>query len=278
MPGFAVTALAIRAMPDKHGVQRFGETFRILDKRLQRNKPFLDEVGQFALRSVRQNFLSGGRPVKWRPLAKSTVESRVQGVASSAIGKVLKRAKAAEKRLAAGQSVSVQGRAALSRRLGSRSGGDILSARGRAAVNRRQNEIAPGGRTSNQPSHLRWKGRLFASLRVRTIAAREGVGTVQVYSISKYARIHQLGGKIHIPGDAGSEGISLENLKRREARAADRKVQVFKRGKQVVFTQSVKAHDIKIPKRPFLLWQPTDPKSVQEIARRYLNTAIQQAR
>lgn len=270
--GFSV--LAVGAVVDRHGVERFGSQFRILERRLRHNKVFLDEVGHFMLNSVRQNFTSGGRPTRWKNLARSTVDSRLRGVETAAIHRVLKRAKAAEQRLAQGLSVNAQGRAALDRRIDSRSGGDILSKRGKAAVKRRQREISPSGRKSGQPSHLRWTGRLLASLRARTISRGDGSGRVQVYSISKYARIHQFGGVIHIPGDQGREGEDPMDLKKREARAASRKAIPYKKDGKVLFTRTIAKHDVHIPPRPFLLFQPTDSKSIQEIGRRYLQRAV----
>ncbi len=277
MAGFAAAVMAVDMRPDRHGVERLGGRFKFTEQALRRNKPFLDEVGFFMLNSVRQNFAAAGRPVKWRPLAQSTVESRVQGVESRAIARVVKRAIAAEKRLQSGQSVSFQGRAALGRRIASRAGGDILSTRGRAAVRRQQEVIAPGGRTSNQPSHLRWTGKLLASLRAETRASGPNVGRVRVYSLSKYARIHQMGGRIQHPGAGGvSQGadIDLQVLKQQEAAASGRKYMAFKWGGKVIFTPSVRAHTIRIWPRPFLLFQPGDARSITQISKRYLDRAV----
>ena len=76
-----------------------------------------------------------------------------------------------------------------------------------------------------------------------------------------YARIHQLGGEIHHTARKQVNAFNKKGKFLSHAKAANRKTPVK------VHVSSIGAHDIKIPARPFLLFQPGDIDIFKKIFR-----------
>lgn len=108
--------------------------------------------------------------------------------------------------------------------------------------------LAEGGKT------LIRTARLLRSISMRVLGKVLTVGTNV-----KYARIHQLGGKIN-------ENVTIRQHYRYITKAFGRPV----KGRKVLVKQHQRQQDMYIPARPFLMVQPQDMRIMRKIVAEYV--------